>query len=456
LASAAQQAAPAPGLPAPQKPASAEFLRLADEVLADVSRLIALPQKFPLKKSVRTREEIRTFVVNEIKAEREPEKWYADQKALERFGLIPRNFPLEEFLIDLLTEQIAGLYDPKSQEFYIADWIGPDELRMVMAHELVHALQDQHFKVDVWLKAARPNDDAMSARHAVLEGAAIAGMLDYALREQNLSTRDLPNLEALIRAQMIGELEKNSRMARAPAFVRDSLLFPYLAGTTFSQQVLKAGQGWSDFSRVFERPPDSTRQVLHPELYLQGIPTKTVTLPDASAMPGSPWKRLDVNTLGEFGFHSILKEFAGEARALQLSPAWRADRYAIYEHPRSGQTLLAFRLRLASEADAARFFGSYSEILEKKLPHRSHLFRRPNFFSFETPEGGVFLYCHAGDCLSLEGGSRELFDRHVRELGWPAVPAPPRKAVTRIAALAPPGLLLPDVLRRPFSGECCY
>ncbi|PYU09642.1 MAG: hypothetical protein DMG29_19220, partial [Acidobacteria bacterium] len=158
LGATAQQASPPAATPPPVNAPSAEFLQAADEVLAEMSKLLSLPVLSPLKKSMRTREEIREYVIRRMKEEKQPEKRYADQRALEKFGLIPKGFQLEPFLVELLTEQIAGLYDPKSGEFFIADWINPAEQRVVMAHELTHALQDQHFKVDPWLEAAKPND----------------------------------------------------------------------------------------------------------------------------------------------------------------------------------------------------------------------------------------------------------------------------------------------------------
>src|ERR1017187_2386675 len=87
----------------------------------------------PLKKSLRSREEIRAYVIQQMKEDKEPEKRYADERMLEKLGLLPKNFPFDAFLVDLLTEQIAGLYDPKAKEFYIADWMKPEEQEVVMA-----------------------------------------------------------------------------------------------------------------------------------------------------------------------------------------------------------------------------------------------------------------------------------------------------------------------------------
>lgn len=433
----AQQSAPSTSVPPAAKPLSPEFLSAADEVLDEVSKIVALPVKFPLKKSIRTREEIREYVIKEIRSDREPQKWYADQKALERFGLIPRDFPLEDFLVGLLTEQIAGLYDPKTREFFIADHVGIAELRIVMAHELVHALQDQNFEIEKWVKAARPNDDAMSARHAVLEGSAFAGMMDWSFRNQNVTTRDLPSLEPLIRSQMVSEFDKNSQMGKAPLFIRDSLLFPYLAGTNFAQSLLKNGQGWTDFYAVFQKPPGSTHHVLHPDLYLKGETTPPVALPDASKLQRSPWKKLDENVMGEFGLAGILKQLLTPERAERLSPSWAGDLYGVYEHSKSKQILLLFRLRLSSADDAARFFGSYSEALERKYEKRENLFRRPNFFSFDTSDGGAFLYCHADECFTAEGASRAEFEQLVRAMKWPAAPAQSTRAPAAKVAWQP-------------------
>jgi hypothetical protein len=112
---------------------------------------------------------------------------------------------------------------------------------------------------------------------------------------------------------------------------------------------------------------------------------------------------------------------------MRLAPTWAGDRYAIFEQQKTKQVLLVFHLQLASEADAARLFGSYSEALELKYAKRRDLFRRPNFFSFDTDEGGVFLRCVGDQCLTVEGANRDLFDRIMRALGWPAGPAAPAK-----------------------------
>jgi hypothetical protein len=418
---AAQKVAPPASLPPPASAQSQEFLQAADEVLAEMSKLISLPILSPLKKSIRSREEIRAYLLQKMKEDKDADKRYADQKTMEKFGLIPKDYPIDQVLVKVLTEQIAGLYDPDSQEFFIADWTSPADERPVMSHELTHALQDQHFHIDKWTDAAKPNDDGELARDAVIEGSAMAAMLDYELGGKG-SIRDLGDFDP---AMLMGDLDSSPELSKAPKVLQDELLFPYLAGIRFTQHLLKAGNGWPDFYKVFDKPPASTQQIMHPDLYLQGVMPAKIDLPPTKDVISSDWKKLDENDMGEFGVQEILKQFLPKNRSTTLAASWAGDRYSLFENQKNKRTLLVFRIRLASDADAARFFGAYSEILEMKYDKRTNLMRRPNFFSFDTPEDGVLLRCMDADCFVLEGGNRAMFDRLTMEMGWPAGPVVP-------------------------------
>jgi len=433
FAAAAQQApvsATVPPAAGAENPAqvtdgsNAEFLRAADEVLAQMSQLLNLPIKEPLKKSLRSKQQIREYLMREEKEDKEAAQRDADTKTLEAFGLIPKGFPLDSFMIDLLTDQIAGLYDPKAKEFYIADWIPLDEQRAVMAHELTHALEDQSFQIDPWIKAARPNDDAELARESVSEGTAMAAMVDYTLREQKISVRDLPDVTVLIRSGALEEMSKDPNLAKAPPYIRDDLVFPYLAGTSFSQQFLKAHSGWSDLKILFANPPVSTQDIMHPDIYLAGVKPEKVTLPEWKGTIPADWKLLEENVMGEFNLDEVLRQYLGQERADALAAAWRGDRYASFEDSKTKEVPLVVLLALDNVEDAARFNGQYSEALEKKYAVRRQLYRRPNFFQFQTDSGGVFLRCVATRCLTVEGASRETFDKINSAIGWSPAPAP--------------------------------
>src|SRR5215469_11360245 len=161
-----QATAPLAAPRSPGKALDADFAAAADEVLGQMSEITGLKLRTPLKKSLRSREEIRAHIIQEMNEDKNPAERYAGQRSAEAFGLLPKGFDLDSFMVDLLTEQIAGLYDPKAHEFYVADWIPIADQKMVMAHELTHALEDQHFQIEGWVKAARPNDDAELARES--------------------------------------------------------------------------------------------------------------------------------------------------------------------------------------------------------------------------------------------------------------------------------------------------
>jgi hypothetical protein len=400
-----------------------DFAQAADEVLHNMSEITGLSLVSPLKKTLRSREEIRAYVIRQMDEDKDAAQRYADAKSAEAFGLLPRNFDLDSFMVELLTEQIAGLYDPKAHEFYIADWIPLDDQRMVMAHELTHALEDQHFQIETWLKAARPDDDAELAREAFLEGSAMAAMVDYLLQGTGKSVNDMPEFDPSL---LTGDIGDSPSMKKAPPFIKDALVFPYFAGMKFTAAALKP-VGWNSLGKVFKNPPVSTQQIMHPTLYKSGHVPEKVTLPDVQVRLGKDWKKLDDNLMGEFGWKEVLKQYLGEERAGSLAAAWDGDRYLVYEQQSSKRLLLVAHLHLASGEQANRFFGQYSELLEKKHEQRTGLFRRPNFFSFETPNGGVFLRCSATECLILEGGDRALFAEMNKQLDFGALPEPDQR-----------------------------
>ena len=104
-------------------------------------------------------------------------------------------------------------------------------------------------------------------------------MIDYARCDQNLGVRDLADVSTLIRSSAIGEMDKDPKLSKAPIVIRDSLLFPYLDGAAFSAAVLEAAHnGWADLKLLFEHPPVSTQQIIHPDLYLKDVRPASVTL----------------------------------------------------------------------------------------------------------------------------------------------------------------------------------
>ncbi len=393
-----------------------DFLATVDEVLKDMSEITGMKLKTPLKKSIRSRQEIRAYVLDQMNDEKDAKERYASSRSAEIFGLIPKDFNLESFLVDLLTEQIAGLYDPKAHEFYIADWIPADEQRMVMSHELTHALQDQYFHIESWARAARPNDDAELARESVLEGSAMAGMLEYELRDKGLNLRDLPEFDPSI---FVGDLTETPMMKKAPPFLKDSLLFPYMNGVVFSMSILRKG-GWDAFASVFARPPADTQQIMHPDLYrAEKVPAPLkVDLPEG--VLSGDWHKLEENSLGEFGWKEVIKQFLGSERAASTASGWDGDDYITFEQQGTKHLMLFTRIRFNTEENASTFFDTYAEALGKKYPRQEHISKGDESLCFDSADGGVFLRCSGKECVTLEGADTSVFSQWLKKLGWPA------------------------------------
>jgi hypothetical protein len=422
-----QQASNAPAAASSAPSNNPEFLATADEVLKDMSEITGWRLKSPLKKSIRSRAEIHAYVIEQMNSEKDAKERYASARSAEAFGLIPKGFNLDSFLVDLLTEQIAGLYDPKTHEFYIADWIAPDEQRMVMSHELTHALQDQYFHIEAWAHAARPNDDAEMARESVLEGSAMAGMLEYMLRDKGLNLRDLPDIDPSL---FVGDLTDTPMLKKAPPFIKDSLMFPYFSGLTFSMSVLRTS-GWGGFNAVFDRPPASTQQIMHPDLYrADKVPDPLkVNLP--TSVPGPAWIKLEENSMGEFGWKEVLKQFLDDDRATKIASGWDGDDYATFENKDTKLLMLFTRTRFNSAEMASSFFVAYRQILNKKYPDHDLVSNTRDNLEYGTPTGDVFLRCSGKECITLEGGDPAIFSQWLKKLAWPppstapANPVPP-------------------------------
>ncbi len=362
------------GLHIPAVPTAADaqpnpLLAAFDEVLQRVVGLRQLQPKMPIKRAVRNRQQIRTAMLTLAQDELSPAEWEAERKAMVQWGLIAPDFRLKEFVLDLLTEQAAGYYDPKQRTFFIADWLPELVQKPVMAHELVHALQDQHYDLQRNFDLVKDQADLTLARKALIEGDAVAVMFAYILEPLGLNMEDLPDLQTLLQASgsLLGE--QFQVYTRAPLILRQQLLFPYVHGLAFVKAAL-ARSGWEGLQRVYQHPPVSTAQIMHPEKYFAEPPVlpNEVTLQIPEGALSTPWQKLKRDVLGEFLLSVILQQFLPEDEARQSAAGWRGDRYELFEQETSGRLLLVCVTAWDTPAEAAEFFQSYKKLLALKYP----------------------------------------------------------------------------------------
>ncbi len=367
---------------------NAALVSATDEVLKETSELRQLSILQPVQSSTESRADIERMVVRSLDTEMTANEIHAAEVGLKQLGLASADFQYRLFMIRLLSEQVAGYYDPKVKQFHLADWIDVDGQRPVMAHELTHALQDQHFNLRRFEHWPKGDSDAQLATHALVEGDATLVMALYIASNP---MRALAFLKSLSATGMSSE-----ELAKAPRALRETLLFPYQEGAAWTRALYRRG-GWEQVSKAFNELPQSTEQILHPEKYFAHEAPMKVSLRDiapllnagagkavrdersaksalvSSFMPhpsSSPaaWRRIDYDIEGEWGFYLILDQFLrSQSESQRAAAGWGGDAYEIYEGP-SGETLFISMSIWDTENDAHEFFDAYGKRTELRYP----------------------------------------------------------------------------------------
>jgi hypothetical protein len=385
-----------------------DLLAQADSVLQEMSELTGLPIKSPLKKQIISRVEVEKYLADNVRVEMTPQEIHIQEATLRAFGLVSPDFNLEKFLISFYTEQAAGFYDPHSKTMFIADWVEPDMQRLVLSHELTHALQDQNFDLERFLKAVRPDDDASNARQAMVEGHATAAMIQQLIAP--LKLEDMPSLEPLMATVIHQQYEEFPAFDRAPFFFRFQALFPYVEGMGFMQRGLQAG-GWKRLNALFNDPPRTTKEIFQPEAYFEKQQLPKVSLSHPAPLAGIRGLNfLEENTLGELGYYAVLGQLISEDEAKSVAKGWLADRYLLYERAgaeqagRVPQYALVAQTRWSSAEVALAFFRDYHSILARKYPELAPDQRSTSdLFIGMAANGQVILLRQGDQCLWAEG-----------------------------------------------------
>ncbi|MEW6209189.1 MAG: hypothetical protein AB1631_12535 [Acidobacteriota bacterium] len=377
-------------------------LRATDEVLQSVSRIRGLEVKQTIKRGLKTRDEIESAVIRDLNESNTPEEFEASRKALIKLGLIQADFALRDYYIRLLREQVAGFYQPRTQEFYLAAWLPLSEQKIVIAHELVHALQDQHFNLRRFEKWPKGDSDAELAAHALIEGDATVVMYRYVFDQQGRSVdmRVLGALIDMLKNDSDPDAAKYPALAQAPAVLRESLQFPYAHGASFVHFVMK-NRAMADLNNAYTRLPASSEQILHPDRYLMFDRPVKIETPNLSERE---WKQIDADVNGEFGYQVLLAEFIDKGRARSAAAGWGGDRYALYENTRTAALMIVQYTAWDSEQDAKEFFNAYSERTRKRYktdPAESSA----NRVVFNTAEGLVAIEMRSADVVIVEGAA---------------------------------------------------
>jgi hypothetical protein len=364
-----------------------QLFALVDELLKFSSGETGLQIKSTVKRRITSRDEVESYLKEKFEEDQGAKRMQRDEIVLKKFGLLDRDFALKPFLLALLTEQVEAYYDSKTKTVNMLDWVGIDEQKPVLAHELTHALQDQRVNLDKWddqtpedvsLNASADadhlaKDELDTARDAVVEGQATAVMMDYILKPMGKSLVKDPEVMDFVKQQM-SATDDSPVLARAPLLLSESLLFPYKEGLSFEQDVwMDQGQA-AAFPGTLDRPPTSTWEIMNPRKYEQKSTPTIPLLPNIHPLVDKLYKPYDIGQVGQLDVHIMAGIFGGEPAAANLTPAWNGGIYwagqrlnATPEEQASTKSLALFYLSAwKNDASAQAFAQMYATELGRK------------------------------------------------------------------------------------------
>jgi hypothetical protein len=336
----------------------------------EVSKTRGLPVKHPIEEEDVDRAELHARLVKMASDAKTKDQTVAEGLALARWGMIPLDTDYLGLMIDLMTDQIAGYYDPETKKLTVSASAkdDPQWLEMVLAHELDHGLQDQAFDLKAFEDLPDGEGDAVLARHALVEGDGIALMLEIVLARQHVAP---PWANPRIADELVKAMSAptGDSLDKAPLAIREQMLFPYRDGFAFVA-ALRRKHPWSAVDAAFKRPPRSTEQILHPDKYARDEKPIAIT---ATLMPSLPDYAIAEHTVwGEFGFEVFLRAHGvSEGIAREAAAGWGGDRAVVFAKVGDPKPLHAVgiaRLAWDSEVDAIEAHDAAVRALDATTP----------------------------------------------------------------------------------------
>jgi hypothetical protein len=337
-------------------PVSPADTQLMDTVEGQVTALRGLSPLYSVDRTLISQSDLYDQTLDEFDTEFPPEEAHDYALTLAAFDMVETDVDMYDLLLRLYTEQIAGYYDPETEEVYIVADVGPmgQMERLTYAHEFTHVLQDQHFDLE---SLGFTDDDGdefdseyLGATRALVEGDASL------LERQFLST--YYTADELARLMEESLAIDQSILDEVPDILRDSLFFPYEYGLTFVEDLYEAG-GWAAVDAAYADPPLSTEQILHPERYRAGDAPQIVALPPLTDTLGTGWRQVDEDVLGEYFTRFYLTQQISTDEAMAAAEGWGGDRYTVFYSEATGALAMALHITWDTPGDAEEFVDAY-------------------------------------------------------------------------------------------------
>ncbi len=309
----------------------------------------------PVQREFITREQLREHLAQDL-----DENLDDVQETRELFvtlGVLDRAADYHAMLLSLYGETVLGFFDADDEMLFVVndDDFDPNDV-LTYAHEYVHSLQQQHFDIKAIRERLEDNSDQSLAFLGVIEGDATIGQTLYFFNY--MDEQDLERLREIFAATDTAQFDAS------PHLVRRIFTFPYIEGYRFVLTgYLSEGETWGVIDDIYENPPRSTEQVLHPEKYVSGEEPIAVELPDLDAALGDDWTAISTDTLGEFLIMAYIEPWLeSEAIAIAAASGWGGDKYTLLKGPNDAN-LLAVSIAWDTPEDAQEFFDLFSQAM---------------------------------------------------------------------------------------------
>ncbi|NPV58658.1 MAG: hypothetical protein HPY75_03205 [Actinobacteria bacterium] len=334
-----------------------------EEVFAQTEAIRRLQASPDIKVNFLSREQLEERMIEDFEKDNPEEEMKDAEEIMELLGFIDPDLDLKDFYIDLLTEQVAGFYDPEDDGLYLISEERESMSvmdRYTLAHEFVHYLQDANFDLmrppfhDPEGAEAETDDDASFAATCLVEGDAMIAS-EFWLTEY-------VDVSEMLEMQLESGDYSSEVLDSAPDYIRDGLLFPYTEGAEFVRYIHKRG-GFAAVDAAFSDPPTTTEQIYHPEKYVEGEGAVAVDLEDLSDTLGEGFELDYENVLGEFDVYELFKPYMREKAATRAAEGWGGNNYHYYSNGGGGK-LLVQEYAWDSEKDAQEFASAYLVYVE--------------------------------------------------------------------------------------------
>jgi hypothetical protein len=365
-----------------------DLFRSVDKIVVFASEDTGFPKRSTVKRRLVSSAEVEKYTRDQEAKEEYAQRLARSEMTMKKFGFLPREFNLREFVVKANGKEIAAYYDDETKTISLLNWIPKDRQAPILAHELTHALQDQNYDLKAWLKAGQGasqpgekkdgepdvDDDSAGARRAVVEGQAQVVFVDYMLAPLGRTLQNTPGLIYQMEEPAVKAVADSQLLHDAPMILREMGTFPYREGLIFEGELLQKGGKKMAFSGVFARPPRNTHEVLQPTAYINSEKLSPIHIPDVRQILSDKYAVYDSGGIGELDVRALLKTYGNRKEADNLAAGWQGGAYVAYRRTAktaadaltTADLALLYVSRWKSSPSAERFAHVYATAIAQR------------------------------------------------------------------------------------------